>query len=306
MTKIRKTLPILTVAAGLVLGGALPALAQGFMPQDVNDLPSDKSAKIEVQKSQAVTNLRKMRKFIPKIINGTNAAPGEFPHQVSLMFSSEFDGSSGVDRHFCGGSIVGDEWVLTAAHCVESIVGQQQFYSIGAGSIDLNQLEEYKLDGIWIHPKYDGGTLDYDFAIVKVNRPLFDKEIPIVSRADNHFIRVGNAAMITGWGVDGTGTIQQILQKVTVKVISRNDCNDADSYDGAITSRMICLGLEVGGKDSCQGDSGGPATTAVQNGAKVLFGNVSWGFGCAEPEKFGVYGRLIAVRGWIDSILPGN
>ncbi|MEM1047776.1 MAG: serine protease [Pseudomonadota bacterium] len=304
MTRFKHVCLLSTIVAALAMNGNPTASAQGFLPQDVNDLPREKSALGLAQKSQAINNLRNKRQFIPKIIGGSNAAPGEFPHQVSLMFSSEFDTSPGLDRHFCGGSIIGDEWVLTAAHCVESIIGQQQFYSIGAGSIDLNDLEEYRLDGIWIHPKYDGATLDYDFAIVKVNRPLFDKEIQLVTRADNHFIRVGNAATITGWGVDASGTIQQILQKVDVKIVSRTDCNDADSYNGAVTSRMICLGLEVGGKDSCQGDSGGPAITAVQNGAQVLFANVSWGFGCAEPEKFGVYGRLVAVRGWIDSVLP--
>ncbi len=304
MKAIMKICSLSMVVAALAVCGSLSVSADGFMPQDVNKLPREKSAASATQKSQAVQNLRHQRTFIPKIIGGSNAVPGEFPHQVSLMFSSDFDSSPGLDRHFCGGSIVGDEWVLTAAHCVQSMIGDQEFYSIGAGSIDLNQLEEYKLDGIWIHPKYDGASLDYDFAIIRVNRPLFDKEIQIVSRADNHFIKAGNVATITGWGVDASGTIQQILQKVNVKIVSRNDCNDADSYDGAVTSRMICLGLEVGGKDSCQGDSGGPALTAVANGAKVLFANVSWGFGCAEPEKFGVYGRLIAVRRWIDSVLP--
>lgn len=296
-----RVLSVFAVSAIVVLPTTAPA--QGYLPADVNSLSRKRSTAVDTQKSQATANVKRLRKFIPKIIGGSNAAPGEFPHQVSLMYSSEFDEGTGLDRHFCGGSIVGDEWVLTAAHCVDFMIGAQQFYTIGAGSIDLNQLEEYKLDGIWIHPKYDNSTFDYDFAIVKVSRPFFDKEIQIVDRSDNQFISAGNAATITGWGVTKSGNMSQILQKVDVKIISRNDCNDAESYDGAVTSRMICLGLKEGKKDSCQGDSGGPALTAVANNARVLFATVSWGFGCAEPEKFGVYGRLIAVRNWIDSVI---
>jgi secreted trypsin-like serine protease len=243
---------------------------------------------------------------MPRIIGGVDAKPGEFPHQVSLMLSSKVSDSPGVDRHFCGGSIVGDEWVATAAHCVADMTGMQGLYSVGSGSIDLNKLEEYELDGIWVHPNYDAGTLDYDFALIKVRTPFFDPEIAIADKADNQHINVGSAATITGWGVDASGNIQQILKKADVEVVSRVDCNDADSYNGTVTSRMICLGLEKGGKDTCQGDSGGPALARVEGGARVLFAVTSWGEGCAEAEKFGVYARLIAVKGWIDSVLAQN
>ncbi|MDD9910673.1 MAG: serine protease [Ahrensia sp.] len=298
-----KSLFALAVFAGMLSSAAL---ADGFLPGQTRDLQGNATIAPVSDKAKALSDVERLRGFIPKIIDGSDASPGEFPHQVSLMASSQTDSRTGVERHFCGGSIIGDKWVLTAAHCVESMIGFQEYYAIGGGSIDLNQLDEYELDGIWIHPNYNGSTFDYDFAIIKTARPLFDKEIAVVSRADNQFIQVGNDATITGWGVDGTDQIQQILQKVTVKVISRTDCNDANSYDGLITSRMICLGLPQGGKDSCQGDSGGPAITAVANNAKVLFANVSWGFGCAEPQKYGVYGRLIAVRGWIDTVVGSN
>ncbi|MEM6667152.1 MAG: serine protease, partial [Pseudomonadota bacterium] len=294
-----------TVALGAVLAVAVPAttLAQGYLPSDVNALPAERGAQQATRESQAQRNTARLRNIVPPIVGGSDASLGEFPHQVSLMDASAFNDGTAVERHFCGGSIIGDVWVLTAAHCVEFMIGNQEFFSIGAGSTDLEELEEYALDGIWIHPRYDSSTFDYDFAIIRVNRPLNDREIPVVTRADNQFIRVGNTASISGWGVDGTGEIQRMLQRVDVKVVSRNDCNDADSYDGAITQRMICLGLEEGGQDSCQGDSGGPAITRVQNDAQVLFGVVSWGFGCAEPERFGVYARIISVKGWIDEII---
>lgn len=288
-----------SAAGGLLLLPQAPAaIAQGRTPQEIAKMFP------ELSKEGAKQNGIRLRKLLPKIIGGVNAEPGEFPYQVSLMLSSkEFD-MPAVERHLCGGSIVGDEWVITAAHCVAGILGVQKYYTIGAGSIDLNKVEEYELDGAWVHPSFDGETLDYDFAVIKVKNPFIDPAVDVVDKTDNQHINVGNPATITGWGVDESGNVQQILKKAVVKVVSRVDCNDADSYNGAVTARMICLGLEKGGKDTCYGDSGGPAVTPVAGGARVLFATTSWGEGCAQPEKFGVYGRLISVRSWINSIIP--
>lgn len=275
-----------------------PSAAEGFTPEIYRRIYPPLAAD-EIKK-----NVKRLQRLLPRIIGGTDAKPGEFPHQVSLMISSRY-GGDGIDRHFCGGSIVADEWVMTAAHCASWIIGSQSDFSIGSGGIDLNKLEEYELDGVWVHPAYDGATLDYDFALIKVRRPFFDREIAVVNRAENQLIDVGTAATITGWGVDASGNIQKILKKADVNVVSRADCNDANSYNGAVTSRMICLGLPQGGKDTCQGDSGGPAIARVRGGEPVLFATTSWGEGCAQPQKYGVYGRLIAVRSWIDTVTGG-
>ena len=103
---------------------------------------------------------------------------------------------------------------------------------------------------------------------------------------------------MVGWGIGDDGQIQRYLREVTVEVVSVEDCNDADSYHGQITESMICLGVpDQGGRDSCQGDSGGGAVTA--SGSPILFGTVSWGEGCAEPEFYGVYGDIAEVGEWI-------
>lgn len=273
--------------------------AQQLTPSSFNETVS------KISPDTAKANVQALRKFLPKIIGGTDAKPGEFPYQVSLMISSQYSQSPGIDRHFCGGSIIGDQWVLTAAHCTVDMIGTSKYYSVGAGGIDLNKLEEYEVDGTWVHPMYDGESFDYDFAILHVRTPFFDPAIGVADKSDNQYINVGNPATITGWGVDDSGNIQQILKKADVKVISRNDCNDTDSYQGAVTARMICLGLPAGGKDTCQGDSGGPAVTPGQGGTRVLFGNTSWGEGCAQSQKYGVYGRVISVRDWIETTTGG-
>lgn len=230
------------------------SFAEGFTPKDFNQ------GVTAIGPQKAESNVAKLRGLMPKIIGGTDASPGEFPHQVSLMFAAaEGDTTPGLDRHFCGGSIIGDEWVMTAAHCVVGMIGGLKYYSVGAGNIDLNKLEEYQIDSAWVHPMYDGESFDYDFAILKVRTPFFDPAITVVDKDDNQYVAVGNPATITGWGVDETGTIQQILKKAQVKVVSRNDCNDQNSYDGAITARMVCLGLaERAGRTPARATAVGP------------------------------------------------
>lgn len=270
--------------------------AQGYTPRSLQD---SAEATKTMSRAEAKGILSELRSRIPKIINGSDATPGEFPHQVSLL---EEGAGPGVERHFCGGSIIGVDTILTAAHCVTWFVGVTDFVRVGSGNIDLDQLIEHEIDGVWIHPFYDDVTLDFDFAILKTRTRFFDPAIKPIDVNESQILGMGDPATITGWGVDENGDIQKILQKAEVNVVSREDCNGSDSYDGLVSGRMICLASP--GKDSCQGDSGGPAT-AILDGADepVLFGVTSWGFGCAEPEFPGVYSRVISVRDWIDSIL---
>jgi len=276
--------------------GGHVAEAQGFTPQSLQETADETKSMTSEAAADIVAELRSQ---LPRIINGDDADLGEFPHQVSLL---EEGNAPGVDRHFCGGSIIGTDTILTAAHCVTSFIGATDFVRIGAGDIDLDQLTEHEIAGVWIHPFYDDVTLDFDFAILKTRTHFFDPAIKLIDEAENQLLGVGDPATITGWGVNEDGEIQQILQKAEVNVVSRINCNSADAYDGMVSGRMICLASP--GKDACQGDSGGPAIAKIPGSDEpVLFGTTSWGFGCAEPEFPGVYGRVISVRDWIDSIL---
>ena len=112
--------------------------------------------------------------------------------------------------------------------------------------------------------------------------------------------------IVSGWGrLSSGGTSPDILQEVTVPVVSNATCNSASSYNGSINDTMICAGYQQGGKDSCQGDSGGPMVAAYQNEIYSI-GVVSWGHGCAAPNKYGVYARTSKFVDWINSKIGGT
>ena len=101
-----------------------------------------------------------------------------------------------------------------------------------------------------------------------------------------------------GWGTTSeSGCLSKNLLKVTVPLVSQADCSV--SYPDGINDSMICAGFPEGGKDSCQGDSGGPILTGT-GANRTLAGIVSWGEGCARPNKYGVYSKVNAAVTWIN------
>ncbi len=263
----------------------------------VANLPITASA----QADNPARQLEMLRAGLPEIIGGQPAEPAEYPYAVSLRYAANVEGlddTSGVGRHFCGGSIIDARWVLTAAHCVDFMEGEEDLYAVGAHGNDLNQLTDYPIERVYVHPNWNPETFDYDFALLQLSDEA-EGGIEMVGAAAGA-PQVGEEAIVVGWGIGDDGQIQQYLREVTVEVVSVEDCNDADSYQGQITESMICLGVpDQGGRDSCQGDSGGGAVTA--SGNPILFGTVSWGQGCAEPEFYGVYGDIEAVGEWIET-----
>ena len=225
-----------------------------------------------------------------KIIGGTNAKAADNPFQVGLLAKNVADN---FQAQFCGGTLIKKNIVVTAAHC--SVDGSDNPFDPSLLQVLTGTR---KLDGsgtrrnvskITVHPKYNSTTFDYDVAVWKLSSNA--NNIPLASLATKDG-QVGKNLLVTGWGNTSTTTndFPINLKKVKVPLASRSNCNDANSYNGAITGRMLCAGLDAGGKDSCQGDSGGPLTRGTGN--KVLTGVVSWGFGCAQPNFFGVYTRV--------------
>jgi len=241
-----------------------------------------------------------------RIVGGEVAEDGEFPWQVSLRQI----GSIGM-THFCGGSVINENWVMTAGHCC---AGQTPaFMHVVAGGIKLNnnegEEEKRDLDKIIGHPDYDSNQLTNDICLLKLKSPLEMTDFiqPIALPAPMSETEAGTIATVTGWGTTNEGGISlpNTLHKVDVPVVSDEECNKDYSSSNApeIAASMICAGLPEGGKDSCQGDSGGPFIDAE---SKTLIGVVSWGIGCGRAGYPGVYTQVSYFIDWIEETMANN
>jgi len=159
------------------------------------------------------------------------------------------------------------------------------------------------------HPRYGKGAIssDYDFALMELKEDatfdsvsLNEQEIDIPETEET-----SPESITAGWGtLQESGNTPSVLQKVSVPLVSHANCTR--SYPGKISDQMICAGLKIGGKDSCQGDSGGPLLLQDNSGHPVLIGVVSWGAGCARPNKYGVYSKVNSVTSWIQTTVRSS
>jgi trypsin len=234
--------------------------------------------------------------FRRRIVGGEPTDIKEHPWQVALQFRGTF---------FCGGSIIAQKWILTAAHCFGFSTANNDWRS-KAGATN------YAMSGSWaqvervaVHPGYKGApTFENDLTLMKLKLPAAGRVVPLASASMT--IPLSQPLEVTGWGAtsDG-GSGADVLRKATVPYVPPTVCNEPGSYNGRITDGMICAGLREGGVDSCQGDSGGPLVWRTTEGP-VLVGVVSNGEGCALKLKYGVYTRVSAYRDWINRTLAAD
>ncbi|KAF3042682.1 hypothetical protein E8E12_007228 [Didymella heteroderae] len=223
------------------------------------------------------------------IVGGTTAQAGDFPFIVSLQRSGS---------HFCGGSLLNANTVITAAHCT---VGQTaSSLSVRAGSLNRNSGGTLvRVSSIKVHPSFSSSTLTNDVAIWKLATSIpTSSTVGYASlAASGSDPASGSTSTVAGWGTTSSGgSSPTTLRKVDVPIVSRATCRNNYSVS-EITDTMFCAGVATGGKDSCQGDSGGP----IVDSSKTLIGLVSWGDGCAQAGKPGVYARVGALRSFIDA-----
>ena len=233
-----------------------------------------------------------------KIVGGTEAVPYSWPWQIVLCVNSWIGSSCSLE---CGGSVIDNDWVSTAAHCVDGSEDQPSKFKVRAGvfvhSDNSETGEQYvTVAKIYKNPHYDHPIYAYDIALIQLATPLnFTDHIqPVCIPAnDSDVVVAGNKAWMTGWGTTSEeGSIPRKLHQVQIPFTSQDYCDQ--TYNGEVDDQtMFCAGEEPqGGVDTCQGDSGGPAVVQDKNGKWFMYGITSWGQGCAERNEPGVYSRV--------------
>ena len=230
-----------------------------------------------------------------RIIGGEEAGPTDAPWQVSLR------NFLGGISHFCGGSIVSQTWVLTAAHCLDGLAVFQFDVMAGQHNIHLPDIHQQVrlVSQAIIHPNYTWDDKEFDIGLIKLQSPLqLTDYVQPVGLATEREPQPGTVCEATGWGVtqeDGF-FLAANLQKVSLPLVSDQTCYQ--TYQYLMRDDMICAGEE--GKDSCSGDSGGPLVCPQPGQAgPVLVGVTSWGQGCGRPGKPGVYTEVAYFYDWI-------
>jgi trypsin len=220
----------------------------------------------------------------PRIVGGTPATATDNPFQVGLLMKAQPDN---FQAQFCGGTLIGPNAVVTAAHCSDFVTKEQVQVLTGTRKLDGSGTR-HNVTSIAIHGSWNPDTFDNDVAVWRLETPSAVTTFATLATTET---AAGVQLLASGWGQLTQGGAQPIdLMKVQVPVADLANCNDANSYNGAITAQMFCAGPESGGKDTCQGDSGGPLTGGAGNG--VLTGIVSFGQGCAVANFFGVYTKV--------------
>ena len=228
-----------------------------------------------------------------EIVGGQDAQPGEFPWQIALQrkYGKTF-------YHSCGGSILNERWVVTAAHCAKGVTVKSMRVVAGDHNRNVSEGVEQAVNvsRSVIHPGYDSGTLENDIALLELSPPLIlssarrTAAVALFTPAHREagLSAPGAVAIISGWG-DTTegGSLPDVLQFAEIPVVTEAEAR-AVYGDTSIVESMLPAGYDAGGVDTCQGDSGGPLVIEGPNGP-LLAGLTSWGTGCARPGIPGIY-----------------
>ncbi|XP_067852814.1 coagulation factor IX-like [Heptranchias perlo] len=235
-----------------------------------------------------------------KIVGGEVCRKGQCPWQALLLDDIKNEG-------FCGGTILNEKWVITAAHCFISPVN----FRVVVGEHDVTKVEHtekyHKVEKVVLYPKYNSNKsrYDHDIALIQLQIPIEfnDFVIPIClpeKRFAEKVLMTQNYGTVSGWGaLLHLGSTSALLQRIDIPYIERSRCKDSSRF--SVTGNMFCAGHSDGSKDACQGDSGGPHVTRYKN-TWFLTGIVSWGDGCAVSGRYGFYTRVSRYYSWIKAV----
>ncbi|XP_018407887.1 PREDICTED: coagulation factor XII [Nanorana parkeri] len=235
----------------------------------------------------------------PRIVGGLVALPASHPYMAAIY----------IGEQFCGGSLISSCWVVTAAHCLDHkpsvktitvVLGQSLFNTTDQRTV------KFPVHKYILHKLYSDDTFQHDIALVKLQGvngvcAQFSQFVqPACLPQSTMTAASAQNCEVVGWGhqYDGADHYAFYLQEAQAPILSSAQCKSPLSHGSKIMAGMMCAGSMEGGVDACQGDSGGPLVCEVDSRVQ-LFGVVSWGSGCAEENKPGVYTDVPKYTEWI-------
>ncbi|CAH1246524.1 PRSS1 [Branchiostoma lanceolatum] len=258
-----------------------------------------------------------------RIHGGQYATQGMFPWQASLKSLKH-----PAHLSYCGGTLYNNQWVITAAHCVEEAYGgtDPNMWQVRVGLASVAHWEhgrqDYNVTRVIMHPHYhrfevDGQPLAHmDVALLKLDRPVtLDAFVNNICLPDSD-ASVGTDCIVSGWGVtsmhvenSGPDDESDTLKWTYAPILDPGYCSQPHVWGSLmLSSIMVCAGYEHGRDDACEGDSGGPFICPSPDGSRwELQGIVSWGdIPCGEQHKPTVYMRVTTYKGWIQQTIQSN
>ncbi|KAA0201917.1 hypothetical protein HAZT_HAZT009355 [Hyalella azteca] len=250
-----------------------------------------------------------------RVKGGQDAKFGEFPWMVSIRING---------GHFCGGLLINNKFVLSAAHC--TLRRPEKYVTVVVGEYDLLKEEKtppeqiIAVHKIYNHENFTKRYID-DISLLELKEPVvWSKNIRPMCLPDMMMDGTDNpldntAATLAGWGWTDEhskgGVRANILQKTDVRVVSKDSCQESyvketgkavgEPQAIVLFDTHLCAGVPDGSRDACQGDSGGPLMSRDKEGREVCVGIVSAGIGCGRPGLPGLYTRVSRYTNWIQA-----
>ncbi|KAK6968643.1 atrial natriuretic peptide-converting enzyme [Biomphalaria glabrata] len=236
----------------------------------------------------------------PFVLDAMESSDGQWPWTAAIFSGSFFK---------CGATLISDHWVVSAGHCIYNMVNSPETTTIRIGHVNIQaaDITSVRVSDIINHPD-NNYIYDNDIALLRMEHPvaLSDLQRPLCLGDYQKDRSPSLVCYVAGWGVlnkssvaSGEGT--SLLHHTKLKLWEQTKCQKA--YPNQIKPTMLCAGYYSGGMDACKGDSGGPLMCQSRPEQWELVGVVSWGEGCGEVGKPGVYTRVDPYINWIKSVI---
>jgi secreted trypsin-like serine protease len=239
-----------------------------------------------------------------RVVGGASTTIATYPWQAALVYDASRYQGNDAQRQLCGGVLVAPRIVLTAAHCVyntdRDLLGGQLDANdadivLGRTTLSNGDGARHDLQATAYDAAYNPGAEANDVGFLVLASASSQLPIKLAGPTETALWTPGSPTVVSGYGStsEGLSVGSNTLRAATVPIVSDSTCGAPSAYGGLFSpSSMVCAGYLGGGADACYGDSGGPLQAPAAGGISRLVGLVSFGEGCARPNKPGVYARV--------------